>query len=104
MTTYLLTLALTLAIELPLALLLAPRGLRRRVLAVAFFANLLTHPVASLLVLYVPYAWPFAELLAFAAEACAYRVVGNATVVRAIVISFVANLATGYAASVWASA
>ncbi len=84
-------LALTLAIELPLAALLAPRARRGEVLFTLLFANLVTHPIASSSVGAAWGSWLAVELAVCASEALALRVVANLPWPRAIGIALAAN-------------
>lgn len=84
-------LGLTLAIELALMALLAPRGRRREVLLTLLFANLLTHPLASSGVGIALEHWLVVELAVCAFEALALRVVGGLSWIRAGLLSLVVN-------------
>ncbi|MCK5945372.1 MAG: hypothetical protein KAI24_25505 [Planctomycetes bacterium] len=83
--------ALTVAIELPLVLLLAPRGRRRRTAGDALAANLLTHPAAWWAVLSAGASWWLVEALVAIVEAAVYGAVTRMGWVRAMVASLVAN-------------
>jgi hypothetical protein len=92
--TWLVAFLLTLAIEVPLAVLLAPRGLRRRVALDATLLNTFTHPLLTVALRWgVTTFWP-GEALVWAVEALGYRVVTRLPVGRAVLISTVANGAT----------
>ncbi|NCB63459.1 MAG: hypothetical protein EOM52_07565 [Clostridia bacterium] len=86
---FLLPLALTLALELLVALLW---GLRRRDLLLCVLANVLTNPAVNLAYLLVPTAWTvlFAECAAVGAEACCYRFCGEG-IRRPLLLSLAAN-------------
>jgi hypothetical protein len=98
---YLLALGLTLAIELPVAFLGAPRGRRGSILAVAVFLNLLTHPLANQLAWHLPSGFLAIEILVWLVEGCAYRHVGGLSWVRALLIALVANGLTALLSLFW---
>jgi len=86
-------LAGTLAIELPLAALLAPAasgGARGRCLATALCANLVTHPVA--LALQTELGFVPLELGVTALECALYALVAGLTPARALLLGVVANV------------
>jgi hypothetical protein len=96
MLTYLTMLGLTIAIELPIAALLAPGRARGRVTATALFLNLASHPLATLAVAATGgrLAFGAVELLVLAAEAVGYARVAGTRVSRSIAIATIANLLT----------
>lgn len=91
---YPLALAATLACEVPIALGLGQR--RRHVAATALFANLLTHPLATLLLLQWGHrlAFGLVEFAVIAVEALAYQRVAGLGVGRALTISVATNVTT----------
>lgn len=90
-TTQLLALGLTLALELPLAALLAPRGMRRGVLWVLLCANLATHPVANLIAGLDRGEWLAIEMAVVAFETLALRAGCALPWIRAAAIALAAN-------------
>lgn len=92
--TYVLTLASTLALELPIAAALAPPGARRRVVAAAAWTNLLSHPFATLAVTRA--GWPLlpVEVGVVAVEWLAYRVAVPLSWRRALAVSALCNAVT----------
>lgn len=90
----------TLAVELPLAVGLAPRGLRQRVLGVALLANLWTHPLVWLW-LGAGGSWWAAEGGALVAESLAFLLVGGLSLPRAAWVATVANGATALLSCCW---
>lgn len=87
-------LALTLAVEVPLALALVGEGARRRAAWDAPLLNLLTHPLAC--AAYVRLAAPLAavEVVVTLVEAAGYRWVTGLTARRALLVSAVCNAVT----------
>jgi len=92
---YALAVALTLAVEVPLAALLAATRPRHRGAVDAALLNLVTHPLAYLAI--QRWAAPFAavELAVAIAEALGYCLVTRLGWRRALVVSLVCNIATG---------
>jgi hypothetical protein len=92
---YALALALTLAVEVPLAALLAATRLRRRAPVDAALLNLVTHPLAYLAI--QRWAVPFAavELAVAGAEALGYHMVTRLGWRRRLAVSLVCNIASG---------
>lgn len=88
----LLPLVLTLALEIPIALLW---GLRKKDLALCVLVNLLTNPLANLLYLYFPEIWVPAvlECAVVAAEWFLYRSFGE-RIKRPLALSLSANAAS----------
>ena len=86
--------ALTVAIELPLVMCIAPRGHRRRVLGDGLAANLLTHPCAWWAVLAAGAPWLLVEAVVCAVEAAVYCGASKISLRRALVASLVANSVT----------
>jgi len=82
---------LTVAIELPIVLLLAPAGRRRRAAGDACAANLLTHPCAWWAVLSAGASWWLVEAVVALVEAAVYRVSTGLTWPRAAATSLLAN-------------
>jgi len=70
---YLTLLVATVLIELPLALLLAPRNARNRLIPVVVLLNGFTHPLAAIAVYWSGAHLLIVELLVFLAEAAGYR-------------------------------
>ncbi len=89
---YLLFLAATLLIELPLAAVLAGAGRRRETLHAALALNLLTHPAATALAILAPAAWIPVELAVVAVEMAGYSALAGLTTSRALLVSLVANV------------
>jgi hypothetical protein len=92
---YGLALALTLAVEVPLAVLVAATRPRHRTAADAALLNVASHPLAYLAV--QRWGAPFAgvELAVVAAEAAGYRIVTGLSWPRALAVSLACNLASG---------
>lgn len=86
--------ALTCAVEVPIVVAIAPRGRRARTAADAFAANLLTHPLAWLLVGNGILPWLVVEVLVLLVEAAVYRGVTRLAPARAFTAAGVANLVT----------
>lgn len=83
--------ALTAAIELPLAVLCAPVGARRRIAVDSLLANLTTHPLAWFLHGHGLVGWWAVELGVAVTEAVVYRAVTRVSWPRAVVASGLAN-------------
>ncbi|MFN3243865.1 MAG: hypothetical protein ACE37K_20330 [Planctomycetota bacterium] len=83
--------ALTVAIELPIVVLVAARGRRRRACGDAFAANLLTHPCAWWAVLSAGAPWLLVEALVAIAETLVYRASTRMAWPRAAAASLLAN-------------
>ena len=94
MSFYLLTLGLTLLIELPLVWLLTRRRCGNAMLLPALLANLVSHPLATLAVSDHLLPWIVAEALVVVFEGLVYHLVGRLGLVRALLIAFVTNLLT----------
>ncbi len=93
MSFYLLLLAATIALELPVAHAVAPRERRRSVVATAILTNLLTHPIATAL------HWsgqPFLllEPLVILVECACYHFAAGVSENRALAIACCANAVT----------
>lgn len=84
----------TLALELALAVLLAPRGDRRRVAATALWLNLATHPLATCWVTFAGGPFALVELAVVLAESAGYRHLTGLSWARALLIGCAANGAT----------
>jgi len=82
---------LTVAVELPLVTLVAPRGRRRRAAADGLGANLLTHPCAWWAVLSAGAPWLLVEAAVALVEALVYRGVTGLSWPRAAATSLAAN-------------
>jgi hypothetical protein len=91
---YLALLALTLAIEAPLAATLAGREFRREALSACLALNLLTHPVATGLAWLVGADWLVLELGVGAVEAVGYRTLTRLGWPRAMLLSVTTNVAS----------
>ena len=83
--------ALTCAVEVPIVVAMAGRGRRRRTIADAFAANLLTHPLAWLLVGHGILPWLVVEVLVFLVEGVLYRGVTRLPTARAVPAAVLAN-------------
>ena len=83
--------ALTVAIELPIVMLVAARGRRRRAAGDALAANLLTHPCAWWAVLSAGAPWLLVEALVAATELLVYRTLTRMSWARAAAASLLAN-------------
>jgi len=90
---YALALLLTVLVECLLALAFARRGERLRLLAVAFFLNLLTHPLANL-ASGQEFSFLVVEVAVIAIEAVGYRVAAGSTWRRSAGLSLVLNTVT----------
>lgn len=93
-TWYLTLLSMTVLVELPVALLLAPSGSRRRLIPDAVLLNGFTHPLAAIAVYWLGAPLPLVEFLVFLAEAAGYHRVSGFGIRRAIVISLSCNAIT----------
>ncbi len=87
---YVLAFLVTLAIELPVAWALAPRGARRGALLDAALLNAASHPLAVVLFWFHGVPRVAVEALVWAGEAGGYRLLGY-RVARAVSIALVAN-------------
>lgn len=85
---------LTLLVELPLAALLAPRGMHRRVTCDAILINLLSHPLAWHTVQRGLAPWWSVELAVFALEATLYGILTQLSARRAVSLALLANCVT----------
>lgn len=83
--------ALTVAVEVPIAVALAPRSMRRRMALDAFLVNLASHPAAWLLLARGLLDWWSTETLVALAECFAYRAVTGVAWPRAAGIALAAN-------------
>lgn len=83
--------ALTVAIELPIVLLVTARGRRKRATGDALAANLLTHPCAWWAVLSAGASWWLVETLVVVAETVVYRTCTRMAWPRAATASLLAN-------------
>lgn len=83
--------ALTLAVELPIVFWLAGTPARRRALADAFAANLLTHPLAWWLIRSLLWPWAAVEVGVALTEAVVYRAATGLAWPRALLTSACAN-------------
>lgn len=86
--------ALTCAVEVPIVIAFAPRGRRGRTAADAFAANLLTHPLAWLLIVHAGLSWLLVEVLVLLVEVAVYRGVTRLPLPRAFAAAGLANLVT----------
>jgi hypothetical protein len=91
MTDWLFAFALTVAVELPLVMLCAPRSLRRRAATDSVLANLLTHPLAWLAIGSQTLPWTAAEIAVVIVEAVIYCGLTGLPLPRATLVSLVAN-------------
>ncbi len=93
---YLSLLVITLAVELVVGWLLAPKPRRRTVTLTLLYANLLTHPLATLLMTGAGDRLPFfaVEGAVWLVEAIALQLVARPGPLRAGVITAVANALT----------
>ena len=82
--------ALTCAVELPIVAAVAV-GRRRRALLDAFFANLLTHPLAWYSIRTWLLSWLAVEVAVLLVEAIVYRTVTRLTWGRALLAAALAN-------------
>lgn len=97
-TDYLALLAATLAIEAPLAALLAGRARRREALLAALALNLLSHPLAFAARWLAGARWLPVELSVALTEALGYRLLAGLSWRRAGALSLRANLLSALAA------
>ena len=93
---YALALALTLAVEIALAARVAPPATRRRVVRVAWWLNLTTHPALWLIGQHVELPLLGAELGVVLPEWLAYRCVAGLGWGRAGLLSVLANAASAW--------
>lgn len=89
--TWLTAFLLTVSIELPVVLLLAPAARRRRAAGDACAANLLTHPCAWWAVLSLGASWWLVEAAVAFVEAVVYRTSTGLSWPRAALTSLLAN-------------
>ncbi|MFG0320488.1 MAG: hypothetical protein ACF8XB_24665 [Planctomycetota bacterium JB042] len=89
--TWLLAYVLTVAIEVPLAAALAPRGRRRRIVLDAFLLNTFTHPILTVAVRAEWIGFGPGEILVWIVEAIGYRAVTGLATGRALLVSTIAN-------------
>lgn len=94
----------TLAIEVPIAALAAPRDRRRAAALTSLFANLASHSLASAAMWWIgadgrTAPWIAIEALVVVLEALAFRFVGRLSWARASAISAVSNVITASLAS-----
>jgi hypothetical protein len=82
---------LTIAIEIPIAVALAPRTARRSIALDALLANLATHPAAWFAMAHLQLDWNAIELLVAAVECGVYALVTALRWPRAALIALVAN-------------
>lgn len=85
---------ITVACELPLVALCAPRGLRRRAAGDSVLVNMLTHPMAWLAVAALGQSWLWVEAGVLVVEAIAYALVTRMPWPRAIAAAALANVVT----------
>jgi len=85
---------LTAAIEMPIVMAAAPRGLRRRAALDSLAANLLTHPLAWYLFALELVPWTAIELGVTAVELLVYRLVTRLPWRRAALAALLANTVT----------
>ena len=95
---YLAQLGATLALEVPLAGAVAPRGLRRRTMAAAVALNLCTHAAASAAAWFLGLDWFALEVAVVVLEAIGYRTLVTLSLARALGLSVCANLLSAAAA------
>jgi hypothetical protein len=93
-THYFFTLGLTVVVEVLVALLLMPRGSRRRRIGDVVLANLISHPLATLAVRNYGLPWLAAELAVAVLETLVYRSLSGFVWRRAILISLACNAVT----------
>ena len=92
---YLLVLALTIAVEVVVAWGLAGRGARRHVVLTCIAVNMVTHPLAMLAVLYTQ-AGLLVEVPVFLAEWLGYQTVAGLGPGRALTLALCANVLTTF--------
>ncbi len=97
--TYLLALALTLAIEVPLLAVLAPREHRRSYVRAALLVNLVIHPLANAAYWEGYGSFIEIELAVVLVELLAYTLVLGVRLPRALYFSVLANFATAAASA-----
>lgn len=88
---YLGALLLTIAVELPIVVALAPRPMRRRALVDGGAFNLFTHPLAWLAVLHLGLGWWPVEAAVTLTELALYRGLTRLSWRRAALVACVAN-------------
>jgi hypothetical protein len=97
---YLPLLTATILLELAVAPLVGPMGLRKRVALDSVLFNLITHPLATLIAITPLGLTPsilLVEILVFLAEAAGYHRLTGLTVRRSVVVSLTANFVSGVA-------
>jgi hypothetical protein len=82
---------LTVLVEVPIAVVLAPPGRRRRIAGDAVLVNLCTHPFAWLAIRTLGWSWTLVEIGVAATELLFYRHVPRLRWSRAALIAVVAN-------------
>jgi hypothetical protein len=87
-------LALTLAVEVPLAIALAGPARRWRAASDAPLLNLLTHPLACAAYLRLAAPLPLVEVVVTLVEAAGYRLVTGLSTRRALLVSVLCNATT----------
>ncbi len=92
--TYLIALAVTILVEVLVAMLILPRRQWRSRLGDVVLINLFTHPLATLAHHWLRVPWLLDESLVFVTEAALYWKVSRLAPGRAVILSFAANLAT----------
>jgi len=103
MEAYAFAFALTVAIELPIVLMFAPRALRRRTLVDVSLVNLVTHPLGWMAVQYGAMPWLPAELSVTVIEFLVYARITRFPVVRAAAAAATANSVTAVLAVILVS-
>ena len=83
--------ALTVLVELPFAVLLAPRTLRQRIAGDAVLVNLCTHPFAWVAIRSFGWSWTLVEIGVAVAEVLLYRRVTRLRWSRAVLVGFTGN-------------
>ncbi len=93
---YAMTLLVTIVVEVAVAALITHRNRPKDLLLVVLFANLLTHPIASLLIQVPNLMLGFwhTELLVVCAETLLYQHIAGMSFSRALILSSTANLLT----------
>ena len=94
MTTWPAAFALTIAVEVPLVVAIAPAALRRRAALDAAVLNAFTQPLAWLAVGTFPSCWTEVELAVLLFETCAYARITGLSWPRALAAGGLANLCT----------
>ncbi|MBI5850269.1 MAG: hypothetical protein HZB39_04410 [Planctomycetes bacterium] len=82
---------LTVTVEVPLAIALAPQAFKRRIALDALLANLMTHPAAWFVIGHGMLGWWPTECAVTIAEAFVFRAVTGLTWPRATVLAVAAN-------------